>query len=137
MAKTMNTRILINLLFTAGTLLSSQAFANSPAMMDIPESSNIQPPNEMSQDKARPAEQATKNTRAVQSGTVLDDTSQVMAVRKLDFPRRGMSEDKVRNELGQPVEIKPAVGKPPISQWLYDDRIIYFEFSNVVHVVAR
>ena len=62
---------------------------------------------------------------------------QPIAVKVLDFPRRGMSSDKVKNELGQPSEILPAVGEPPISRWVYDDRIVYFEYSTVLHVVAR
>ena len=58
-------------------------------------------------------------------------------VRQLDFPRRGMSQSKVQNELGRPVEIIPAVGEPPISRWVYDDRVVYFEYASVVHVVAK
>ena len=63
--------------------------------------------------------------------------ARAQAVHKLDFPRRGMTEDKVKNELGRPLEIVPAVGKPPISRWVYNDRIVYFEHSSVVHVVAK
>ena len=72
-------------------------------------------------------------------GDVLDvnQTSQVAAVRVLDFPRRGMSTDKVENELGRPAEIIPSVGQPPISRWVYDDRTVYFEYSSVIHVVAK
>ena len=59
------------------------------------------------------------------------------AVRTLDFPRRGMSQDKVQNELGRPGEIIPAIGQPPISRWVYEDRVVYFEYSSVIHVVAK
>ncbi len=69
-----------------------------------------------------------------QQGDVL---AQPGAVRMLDFPRRGMSKDKVQNELGRPTEIIPPVGQPPITRWVYDDRIVYFEYSAVIHVVAR
>lgn len=55
----------------------------------------------------------------------------------LDFPRRGMSTQTVESELGRPNEIVPAVGQPPISRWVYDDRVVFFERDSVVHVVAR
>ncbi|MCW9013562.1 MAG: hypothetical protein OQL06_07240 [Gammaproteobacteria bacterium] len=58
-------------------------------------------------------------------------------VRTLDFPRRGMTQDKVQNELGRPAEIVPAVGTPPITRWVYDDRVVYFEYASVIHVVAK
>jgi hypothetical protein len=62
------------------------------------------------------------------------DTSPVYL---LDFPRRGMDQEKVQSELGAPVEIKSAVGQPPITRWIYNDRVVYFERSTVLHVVAR
>lgn len=69
-----------------------------------------------------------------QQGDVL---AQPGMVRMMDFPRRGMSKDKVQNELGRPSEIIPPVGQPPITRWVYDDRIVYFEYSAVIHVVAK
>ena len=72
---------------------------------------------------------------------VIGDISEIQAgetlpVKLLDFPRRGMTMDKVRNELGEPVNISDTVGEPPITTWTYNDRVIYFEYSNVVHVVV-
>ena len=58
-------------------------------------------------------------------------------VRTVDFPRRGMTQDKVQNELGRPVEIVPPVGQPPITRWVYEDRVVFFEYSSVIHVVAK
>lgn len=55
----------------------------------------------------------------------------------LDFPRRGMDMSKVMNELGEPVIRHPAIGNPPITRWDYPDRIVYFEYSHVIHVVAK
>ena len=147
MAIIMNKRILISLLFAASTLISSQIFAESPAMMDgVDSTSDIEPVFIDSQDDARPAAEdnttrtSEVETETVETGTVLDtvdNTGEPMLVRQLDFPRRGMSEDKVKNELGSPSEVKPAIGKPPISQWVYDDRIVYFEYATVLHVVAK
>ena len=62
---------------------------------------------------------------------------ETLQIRLLDFPRRGMTMDKVRNEIGQPNYASEAVGKPPITSWTYSDRIVYFEYSKVLHVVAR
>jgi len=86
-----------------------------------------------------PAPEPEMVTETVQQGDALNvnDTSQVAAVRVLDFPRRGMTTDKVENELGRPGEIIPSVGQPPISRWVYDDRTVYFEYSSVIHVVAK
>lgn len=64
-------------------------------------------------------------------------TQTSMSQQILDFPRRGMSQEKVQNELGRPSEIMPAVGQPPITRWVYDDRIVYFEYDKVIHVVAK
>ena len=61
----------------------------------------------------------------------------VIKVRQLDFPRRGMSMDKVENEFGPPVKKIASVGEPPITRWIYGDRVVYFEYSTVLHVVAR
>ncbi len=78
-------------------------------------------------------------TQETQQGDVLNinNSNDMVAVRVLDFPRRGMTTDKVKNELGQPGEIISGVGQPPISRWIYDDRTVYFEYSTVLHVVAR
>jgi len=69
-----------------------------------------------------------------QPGATQADTTPVLL---LDFPRRGMDQEKVQSELGKPVEIKEAVGVPPITRWIYNDRVVYFERSTVIHVVAR
>ena len=94
----------------------STAEASSPAAMQEQENVNI-------------------TTEVETSGDVL--TTPVSGVVLLDFPRRGMSTDKVKNELGQPVDMVPAVGKPPISRWIYNDRVVFFEGSSVIHVVAK
>lgn len=69
-----------------------------------------------------------------QPGASQADTSPILL---LDFPRRGMDQEKVQSELGKPLEIKDAVGQPPISRWIYNDRVVYFERNTVIHVVAR
>lgn len=77
------------------------------------------------------------NMPAAESATGTSAEVVAEPVRQLDFPRRGMTEDKVQNELGRPAEIIPPIGQPPITRWVYDDRVVYFEYSSVIHVVAK
>ena len=60
---------------------------------------------------------------------------ETITINPLDFPRRGISMDKVKNELGEPLTISGPVGEPPITTWGYADRDVYFEYSKVIHVV--
>lgn len=53
------------------------------------------------------------------------------------LPVRGQSRNSVKKKYGDPVSSKPAVGKPPISSWTYDDFIVYFEYSHVITTVAN
>ena len=62
---------------------------------------------------------------------------ETIKIQLLDYPRRGMTMDRVQNEYGQPIAISDSVGKPPITRWTYNDRIVFFEYSTVLHVVAR
>jgi hypothetical protein len=72
------------------------------------------------------------------TGDVLElQPGDTIKINPLDFPRRGMSMDKVQNELGRPVEVSPSVGEPPITSWTYADRVVFFEYSKVIHVVEK
>ncbi len=72
------------------------------------------------------------------TGDVIElQPGETIIINPLDFPRRGMSMDKVQNELGQPIEMSPAVGEPPITAWTYHDRVVFFEYSRVIHAVER
>jgi len=62
---------------------------------------------------------------------------ETLRIHLLDYPRRGMSMDKVQQEYGQPIATSESVGQPPITHWTYNDRVVYFEYSTVLHVVAR
>ena len=62
---------------------------------------------------------------------------ETIKIQLLDYPRRGMTMDRVQNEYGQPIAISDSVGKPPITRWTYNDRIVFFEYSTVLHVVPR
>ena len=131
--------------FVLLSLFSITSFANTPWAEEA--SSPI------AQNDAEPVAQETTQTEVSSPAAMQDEenvsvtsqletsgdilTTPVSSVVLLDFPRRGMSSDKVKNELGQPVETIPAVGTPPISRWIYSDRVVFFEGTSVIHVVAK
>ncbi|MGR8949524.1 MAG: phosphodiesterase [Gammaproteobacteria bacterium] len=57
--------------------------------------------------------------------------------RDLPRPTRGMSQDKVLAEFGEPLSLTSPVGDPPISKWEYADFTVYFESATVIHSVLR
>lgn len=157
-------RTLTALLLSAFSALtfSQQAIANRPAMEErnnaVNEAADNQPEaiEENRAEENRPAETTSLETGAPsavegmmqrQNGQQAGDIVQLQAteiqpgetikIKLLDYPRRGMSMAKVQNEYGQPIAISETVGKPPITNWTYSDRIVYFEYSTVLHVVAR
>jgi len=52
-----------------------------------------------------------------------------------DMPARGVTKERVRADLGEPANRIPPVGDPPISSWVYDEFIVYFEHDRVLHSV--
>ncbi|MEQ8231331.1 MAG: phosphodiesterase [Gammaproteobacteria bacterium] len=56
---------------------------------------------------------------------------------ELPRPVRGMSEEAVLAQFGEPLSMTPPVGTPPISRWHYPDFTVYFEHHTVIHSVVR
>jgi len=50
-------------------------------------------------------------------------------------PARGMTMSQVEQQYGAPSERHAAVGQPPITRWVYADKVVYFEYDHVVHAV--
>lgn len=50
-------------------------------------------------------------------------------------PTRGLDMAAVEAQWGSPVETHPSVGDPPITRWVYEDFIVYFEYDKVIHSV--
>ncbi len=120
-----------------GLLAPVVAMAERPAMSErYDESAETE---SVAVEQAEPAPAATEEIVVEQvTGDVLEmQPGDTIIINPLDFPQRGMSMDKVQNELGRPIEISPAVGDPPITSWTYADRIVYFEYSKVIHVVEK
>lgn len=117
----------------APTTDSKDTASHHPAMMEQQAPKNIAAPT---QNRSVTTEVKVQTGRGDHLSMPVNQAEPIR-VNIVDFPRRGMSTDKVQNELGRPSEIIPAIGKPPITRWVYDDRIVYFEHSAVVHVVAK
>lgn len=75
---------------------------------------------------------ADSDEREIQPGDI--DPRQIVLTHP-DMPSRGITKSQVRNQLGEPANRVPAVGEPPISSWVYDDFIVYFEHDRVLHSV--
>ncbi len=53
------------------------------------------------------------------------------------YPHAGATQSSVRSGWGQPLEIQGPVGYPPITQWHYQNFIVYFENDRVIHTVLK
>lgn len=52
------------------------------------------------------------------------------------MPTRGMTMPQVEQYFGAPQQKFDAVGRPPISRWLYEGFVVYFEGQHVIHALA-
>lgn len=57
--------------------------------------------------------------------------------QSMTMPNTGQSREMVRQRFGDPARTSGPVGDPPISQWHYDNFVVYFEYNHVIHSVAR
>ena len=136
----------IKIIILTGLMIPAMAMADRPAMSErYDEPAQAQPMAIEQPEQAEViVEEITTEEVIVEevvvrqvSGDVLEMQPGEIIISPLDFPRRGMSMDKVKNELGQPVEISPSVGEPPITSWTYPDRVVFFEYSRVIHAVEK
>jgi hypothetical protein len=130
------------IIILAGLMIPAVAMADRPAMSErYDEADQAQPMAiEQPEQAGVVVEEDTTQEVVVEQvrGDVLEmQPGDTIIINPLDFPRRGMSMDKVQNELGRPAEISPSVGEPPITSWTYPDRVVFFEHSRVIHVVEK
>lgn len=52
------------------------------------------------------------------------------------LPASGLSMKSVEQQFGSPINKNAPVGQPPITRWEYNDFVVVFERSTVVHSVA-
>jgi len=130
------------IIILAGLIFPTMAVADRPAMSERYDEPVVEKPMAIEQPEQI---EVTSEEVIVEEVVVKQVTGDVLKmqpgetikINQLDFPRRGMSMDKVQNELGQPVDISPTVGDPPITSWTYPDRVVFFEYSRVIHVVQK
>ncbi|RMG31015.1 MAG: hypothetical protein D6721_02390 [Gammaproteobacteria bacterium] len=65
------------------------------------------------------------------------DRLQVPAAPGVHDDLRGLTMDAVRQRLGPPRKVLPAVGDPPITRWIYDGLTVYFERDRAIHAVRH
>jgi hypothetical protein len=51
-------------------------------------------------------------------------------------PDRGLTMAAVEKRYGAPADRMAAIGKPPITRWVYPSFVVYFEYNLVIHSVA-
>lgn len=76
-------------------------------------------------------------TVASHADTLSIDRSGAGQAERLAMPSRGMTMRQVENSYGAPVRRRAPVGNPPISRWEYQDYVVYFEYSHVIHAVEK
>jgi hypothetical protein len=54
-----------------------------------------------------------------------------------NVPKKGMTMAQVEAKFGEPSEKVAAVGKPPISKWIYPLYTVYFEYKHVINSVLN
>jgi hypothetical protein len=66
----------------------------------------------------------------------LEMTNPPAASSAVATPARGQTMAQVERQFGAPTERFAPVGQPPITRWVYADKIVYFEYDHVVHAVT-
>jgi len=61
----------------------------------------------------------------------------VPSTSSVSEPVHGMTMAKVEEIFGTPIKKTPAVGKPPITRWVYPHYVVYFEKNIVLHTVSK
>lgn len=54
----------------------------------------------------------------------------------MGVPDRGLTMAAVEKRYGAPTDRLAAIGKPPITRWVYPSFVVYFEYNLVIHSVA-
>ena len=57
--------------------------------------------------------------------------------QQLQRPTLGMHTTHVEKLWGEPLSLHKPKGSPPISRWEYEQFIVYFESSHVIHTVLK
>jgi hypothetical protein len=66
----------------------------------------------------------------------LDMANPPAATTAVATPGRGQTMAQVERQFGAPSERFAAIGQPPITRWVYADKVVFFEYDHVVHAVT-
>ncbi len=58
------------------------------------------------------------------------------SIEGIPRPTTGWSMEQVLQQFGEPQQKLGAVGDPPVSRWVYEKFIVYFEHKTVIHSVV-
>ncbi len=58
-------------------------------------------------------------------------------LQQLSKPSKGMTKAQVKQQYGTAQKENAAVGKPPISSWVYPNFTVYFEYDHVINCVIK
>ncbi len=61
----------------------------------------------------------------------------VEAKTGMDVPKKSATMNQVRAQYGDPISESVPVGDPPITRWVYNDYIVYFEHQHVITTVLK
>jgi hypothetical protein len=61
----------------------------------------------------------------------------IQSAPAVNVPRNGITMAQVRQQYGNPVTERPAVGEPPITRWDYEGYSVFFEHDLVLHSVVH
>lgn len=109
---------------------------NSEAQPKAESPPDSTPPAPSDTTSAPPAPAAVPEPATKTTGDVLVMPPPAKAVN-VTLPGRGMKKEDVEKRFGAPIEKIEAVGKPPISRWIYQDFTVFFEGDYVLHAVLK
>ena len=72
---------------------------------------------------------------AVGDTLLLDAIAEVPA--NVPHPNRGKSMEQIYSKYGQAQQEVAAIGKPPITRWVYETFTVYFEHDRVIETVIH
>ena len=52
-------------------------------------------------------------------------------------PTRGMTQESVQANFGEPANTRAPIGDPPITRWEYANFVVFFEYDKVIHSVSK
>jgi len=74
---------------------------------------------------------------SVYAQTIKIPLGQQTREKAIERPTLGMHQSIVETKFGKPISRQEAKGTPPISSWVYEHFVVYFESNHVIHSVIK